>query len=283
MSLRLVASARLRVHHDALDWARRVVTNGGSVSQPTLRAVSAFCDAIDRAGIRDRFYRANLFCGNSLSAALVPVFRGQSLGGTQYGNATDTNNGPFVSADYTETGASGGLVGNTTTKYLNTGLAPDALPQVATGHLSFWTRGGSVAGVRRPIGTEASVTANRFFIDRRPAANGGDLSHWGSLAASSDPASDDASAGLFSSSRTSSTDLRLYKNGSQVGNTQASAATITAHGNPWFVFANNGNGSPGNYYERRMAAYSIGDGLTGAQMLSYYNALNTFMASLSRT
>jgi len=281
VSRRYTALARPRVHQDALDWARRVVTNGGSVSQPTLRSVSAFCDAIDRAGIRDRFYRLNLFCGAGLSACLVPLYRGQSLVGTQYGGTTDTNNGPFVSADYTETGASGGLIGNTTTKYLNTGLAPNALPQVTTGHLSFWTRGGSVAAVRRPIGTEATVTANRFLLDRRPTANAGDLSHWGSLAAGNN--TDDSTAGLFSGSRTSATDLRLYKNGAQIGGTQTGSATMTAHAHPFLVFAGNVNGTPGNYYERRMAAYSIGDGLTGAQMTSFYNALNTFMGAMSRT
>jgi hypothetical protein len=251
------------------------------VSGSTLKAVSDFCRQIDAAGIRDRFYRLNLFAGTGLNAALVPLYRGTSLGGTQYGNATDTNNGPFVSGDYVETGATGGLAGNGSSKYLNTGLPTDALPQVATGHLSFWTRGGSVAGVRRPIGTEATVAANRFFIDRRPVVNGGDLSHWGSLAAGD--SSDDATAGLFSGSRTSATDLRFYKDGSQVGGTQTGSTTMTAHDKPFFVFAGNANGSPGSYYERRMAAYSIGDGLTGAQVTSFYNALNTFMGALSRT
>jgi hypothetical protein len=271
------------LHPEAVAWRDAVVDNGGSVSGATLAAVSDFCNAIDAAGIRDRFYRLNLFCGTSdasLVAPRVPLYRGPSLGGTQYGNALDTNNN-FVQGDYAETGASGGLIGNTTTKYLDTGLATDALPQVTTGHLSFWTRGGSVSGVRRPIGTEATVQANRFFIDRRPVANGGDLIHWGSLAAGG--SADDATAGLFSGSRTSATDLRLYKDGVQVGATQPGSSTMTATDKPFFVFAGNLNGTPGVFYERRMASYSIGDGMTASQMLAYYNALNTFMGALSRT
>jgi hypothetical protein len=282
MNPRLLRPLASGVHPEAAAWRSAVVANsGGTPSASTMRAVSKFCADIDAAGIRSLMYRVNLFCGPSLNACLVPLYRGTSRTGTQLGNATDTNNGPFVSGDYTETGASGGLIGNTTTKYLNTGLATDAMPQVTTGHLSFWTRGGSVAGVRRPVGTEAAVSANRFFMDRRPVANGGDLIHWGSLASGNN--TDDDTAGLFSGSRTSATDLRFYKNGAQIGITQTGSATMTAHDKPFFVFAGNGNGSPGNYYERRMAAYSIGDGLTGAQMTSFYNALNTFMASLSRT
>jgi hypothetical protein len=268
---------------DAQDWVNRVYANGGTVSESTAAAVNTFCNAIDAASIRDRFYRLNLFCGDSdasLVAVRTPLYRGPSLGGTQYGNALDTNNN-FVQGDYAETGASGGLIGNTTTKYLDTGLATDALPQVATGHLSFWTRGGSVSGVRRPIGAEATVQANRFFMDRRPVANGGDLIHWGSLAAGNN--TDDDTAGLFSGSRTSATDLRFYKDGVQVGTTQTGSATMTATDKPIFVFAGNLNGTPAVFYERRMASYSIGDGMTASQMLAYYNALNAFMGALSRT
>lgn len=281
MNNRLLRPTTSGVHPEAAAWRSAVVANGGSVSGSTLSAISTFCNAIDAAGIRDRFYRLNLFAGTGLNAALVPLYLGPTYGGTTYGNATDTNNGPFVSGDYSETGASGGLLGNGSSKYLNTGLAPDAFPQVATGHLSFWTRGGSVSGVRRPIGADGAVSANRFFLDRRPVANGGDLCHWGSLAAGN--TTDDDAAGLFSGSRISATDLRFFKNGSQVGVTQSGSATTTAHANPWFVFAGNGNGSPTAYYERRMTAYSIGNAMTTSQMATYYIALNTFMVALSRT
>lgn len=56
-------------HPEAQDWRNRVITNGGTVSGSTLTAVSNFCRSIDAAGLRDRFYRLNLFCGTGLSAA----------------------------------------------------------------------------------------------------------------------------------------------------------------------------------------------------------------------
>jgi hypothetical protein len=73
---------------DAADWIRRVQANDGAVSTATANAVTDFCNAIDAAGIRDRFYRLNGFCGTGLNACLVPLYRGPSLSGTQYGNAT---------------------------------------------------------------------------------------------------------------------------------------------------------------------------------------------------
>jgi hypothetical protein len=57
---------RSTIHPEAADWANRVRANGGSVSGSTLTAVSRFCASISAAGIRDRFYRLNLFCGTGL-------------------------------------------------------------------------------------------------------------------------------------------------------------------------------------------------------------------------
>ena len=119
-------------HPEAADWASRVRTNGGTVSGSTLLAVSRFCRSIDLAGIRNRFYRLNLFCGTSdasLVAPRVPLYRGPSRTGTQYGNTIDTNVS-FVQGDYAETGASGGLTSNGS-KRLTTGFKPTELPSSA--------------------------------------------------------------------------------------------------------------------------------------------------------
>ena len=108
-------------HPDANAWRAAVTANGGSVSGSTFAAVDKFCRDIDAAGIRNRFYRLNLFCGNSdasLNAVRTPLYRGPSRTGTQYGNTTDTNNN-FVAGDYAE---NSGLKGNGSTKYLETGL-----------------------------------------------------------------------------------------------------------------------------------------------------------------
>ena len=118
MRPRASAAAAVTYHPEALAWQDAVVANGGSVGT-SLPAVSDFCDAIDAAGIRDRFIRLSLLCGGNLSAALVPLYRGASPTGTQYGGAADYNIGPFVSADYSETS---GLNGNGSTKALETGI-----------------------------------------------------------------------------------------------------------------------------------------------------------------
>ena len=128
-------------HHEALAWRTAVQNNGGTVRATTLRAVSNFCTAINDAGIRDKFLRLNLVCGNSLAAARVPLYRGASATGTQYGSAVDTNIGPFTSADYSE---ATGLQGNDTNKVLDTTITIGTLKtfgmSINSYHLSVYNR-----------------------------------------------------------------------------------------------------------------------------------------------
>lgn len=285
MSRRFLALTRPRVHHDALDWARRVVTNSGSVSQSTLRAVSAFCDAIDRAAIRDRFYRLNLFCGTGLNACLVPLFRGPSLGGTQYGNTTDTNNN-FVSGDYNETGASGGLNGNGSTKYLETGLNPYSAGLAET---DFHTAGYfkdalNASGVF--IGCVNS-NATKGVIFHPAYLTLGMYVRYGGL----------SNSGIENGSLSARNGLLMgvrrpggvgFRNGSNIN-----ATSVTTGSQTWasaldspalFVFARNDvTESPSPQpFAGRCQAYSIGKGMTDQQAADFHTAMQSLQTTLSR-
>ncbi len=282
MSLVRIA-VRRTLHHEALDWASRVVTNGGQVSQVTLSAVSRLCRDIEQAGIRNRFYRVGLFAGTGLNACLVPLYRGPTTGGTQYGNATDTNNN-FVSGDYAETGASGGLKGNGSSKYLNTGLTPNAIPSLATGHLAVYRGAGAASN--------HAMIAVRSDTDYYELLKRGDSRHhsaWGqtSLALIPGPEPSHEDAGLRVVSRTSATLLRMYQNGTGIAD-QTASVTPAGTDRAWFVFAMN-QGTIANYWGSATPAnsiplkgYSIGTGLTDAQVVAFTAAMNAFQAALGR-
>lgn len=280
MTRQLLALARPRVHHDALDWARRVVTNSGSVSQSTLRAVSAFCDAIDRAGIRDKFYRLNLFCGTGLNACLVPLYRGKSLTGTQYGNATDTNSN-FVNGDYVETGSTGGLLGNGTSKTLDTGIAGNSVT-FGNLHLAAYVVTAPSSGTYRPL------------VTSRAASNADEAALYSNQAQNSSPAyfSEENTVtgyvqgttnnpnGLLLGTSVSSTDRRFYRNGSQQGSTVTNALTRTQY--PTSTHRVFYQAFAGLYSSVRMAGYSVGNGLTSTQVTAYYNAMQALQTALGR-
>jgi hypothetical protein len=114
-----VPSPGVSLHPEAVDWATRVVANGGSpVALPVLSAVSVFCHRVDAAALRPLLWRVNLLAGDSLASSLVPLFRSPTPFGTVQGNATDTAEN-FVSSDYV---AASGLLGNGSNKRLLTGL-----------------------------------------------------------------------------------------------------------------------------------------------------------------
>ena len=265
---------------DARDWQSRVVANGGSVSASTMKAVDTFCKEIVTAGIRDRFYRLNLFAGSDLSACLVPLFRGPDRTGTQYGNATDTNNN-FVSGDYVETGSTAGLTGNGSTKFLNTGLAPNAATEIgATGHLA-------VHGVVNPstsgnavIGTDNG--SNQFWWIRQVgSASFQTTATYGGGVSTASITNAWLDGSLILSTRRSATELEAYKNGVSVA-TVATIASPSALSIPFYVFASNRNNSAIIHAANTIGAYSIGASMTGAQATSYYNAMKTLQATLGR-
>ena len=279
MNPRLLRPIASGVHPEAAAWRSAVVANGGSVSASTMKAVSKFCGDIDKANIRDRFYRLNLFCGTGLNAALVPLYRGQSRAGSQFGNTTDTNVGPFVSGDYAETTGLQGASG----KYLNTGLLASTFDRSNT-HVSIYGTSlttapgsfGSLIGARNASAADIiqfdgkrSVASNTYFSHSTPSA----LQVAGSPVASS--------GHLMGVSRTS-TDLQVYSNGTSTGSQTGDRTTGALVNIAIFVFANNFNGSSSDISGMLCRQYSVGLGMTSGQVSSYYTALQAFQTALGR-
>jgi hypothetical protein len=127
-------------HPEALAWRTAALANGGTVSATTMQAVSDLCQEVDiHYGMRDRFVRLNLCCGDNVQAAVVPLYRGPSPGGQTYGGQVDTNVGPFITgSDYT---AADGFIGNDY-KWLETGVTFNNLQNPGVNydecHISVW-------------------------------------------------------------------------------------------------------------------------------------------------
>lgn len=281
----LITDGGAALNPDAQDWAARVTTAGGTVSAATLQAVNNFCNAINAAGIRDRFYRLNLFCGNNLAACLVPLYRGPSLGGTQFGNATDTNVN-FASGDYSERGATGGLLGSTASaKSLNTGLSPSALPTVATGHMAYYAPSVTTTStIQRAIGAENAASTQIYSIGHRLI--GGETYHQGTWGESNAlnrryPGTTATAAGFWLANRASATSLLLYRNGTQEGSltTSTTPATITEN---FSVFAATVGTVVARHINHRLMMYSIGDSMTATQVAAYNTAMTAFQTALLR-
>lgn len=282
-------AAASTLHPDCRSWISRVLAAGGSVSSTTAAAVSQFCNAIDAAGIRNKFYRLNLFCGTSdasLNAVRTPLYLGPSLSGAIYGNTTDTNVN-FVAGDYAETGASGGLTGNGSTKSLQTGIRPDQMPTGFESNVHL-------AAYRRTAGNGQALLGSYYFhtsiaTDKHNyelALDGGVL---GRESGAQVPVG--SSYPRFTlATRSSSSSMFAYANGT-AGMENSNALAVAAFGIPFTVFARNlVTGAPptaGSYgatfhTTSTLGGYSIGASMSPAQVSAYTAAMQAFQAALSR-
>jgi hypothetical protein len=265
---------------DAQDWVNRVYANGGTVSASTASAVNTFCDAIDfgvsGVSIRDRFYRLNLFCGGGLNACLVPLYRGQSRSGAQYGNATDSNVGVlFVSGDYSELGPNGGLAGGGA-RYLNTGLASNVL-SAGDRHLSAYETVRSGGTFQTFLGTD-EAGSQRFTLEYGGI---GSTIQFGYGAFSANITVTSVSTGAhWIGVNSPDTAGQLYRNGTLEASNTQTAQTLSSRN--FYVYALNRSDSATSHYGGRLGAYSIGSAMTASQAAAYYNAMQAFQTALSR-
>jgi hypothetical protein len=283
---------------DAQDWVNRVYANGGTVSASTASAVNTFCDAIDSAsGLRSCFYRLNLFCGGTsgtavgINSALVPLYRGQSLGGTQYGGAVDTNAGSsaaFIGTDYTE---SSGLLCNGV-KYLMLGTLTQIKPSWTTHHFGLDLKDGFPDASNRYV--------MGAFFNETPVSPRGHYAISGTSTSGRGDSGTVTRAGFTASAnmkmvvRASATDMRLFEEGSQVATTQVTADTTSVLPGGQFCvgassYQNVSGGTPTtivNGYAPAVGTlrgYSIGESMSDAQRLAFSSAWSAFRTAMGRT
>lgn len=102
---------------DADTYFAAIVAGGDSISTASRAAVTRLVKRLKATTVWPCIHRCAPYVGTGLGAALQPL---KAL----FGNATDTNNGPFVSGDFNE--ATTGLrVASGNTKFLQTGYIPN--------------------------------------------------------------------------------------------------------------------------------------------------------------
>ena len=282
MSPRLLRPRASGVHPEAASWRTRVVANGGSVSAATMQAVDRFCRSIDGAGIRDRFYRLNLFCGGNLNAVLVPLYRGPSRTGAQFGNTTDTNNGPFVSGDYSE---SSGLKGNGSSKYLETGVAMTFL---GTNQLHMYVSfNPEVLELKALLAARANLAGSLALENNYngTSTNRPRHSHFGSGVQPNDHCSPITGRTQYLVNFDGSQPLLLLGRNVNLNNVNNAGAYSATNNEAFLVFAGNQTGTGiAAHSGQRIDAYSFGAAFTStAQRNNFHTAMSDFRTTLGRT
>lgn len=256
---------------DAAAWATAVLANSGTYSASTLSAVSTFVKSAKASGYWDKLTRVNLFCGDQLAAALVPL----KVGG---GGTTDTNVN-FVSGDYSE---STGLTGNGSTKYLKTGLLANALTANDT-HLALYNLSSStgatndlVMGAMALGGAGDRISLAGPFSDAKVYSD-----QYNTVAGRvSSGAAIGTPYGFVVGSRTAADAHAAYRAGSLLSSNTTTGGALPAF--EIYVFAWNDGGSAAEFGAHAAGAYSIGSGLTSSDVTAYNTHMEAFQDALGR-
>ena len=144
-------------------------------------------------------------------------------------------------------------------------------------------------GDRVTIGAEGASASGVTLIAHRDGANNAISRMFSANNNTNNPWVDGATAGFgladgcFVGTAVSATDLRMFRNGSQIGSTQTvnrGSGAQTSTSMPVFAFSS--NGSILAYSAARLRGYSVGIGMTAAQVSAYYTAMQTFQTALTR-
>src|SRR5436190_1859601 len=199
---------------ETLQYADRIAANGGSISQGSLVAIDNFVRACQVAGIWSKFIEVGPFAGSNLNAAMVKLVYQLAAGSV-------LTNSSFVSGDYVETGANGGLLGDGT-KFLNTNVQASTLPD--NGHYSFYLREDNSSGGNRSLigGLDAS---NQYWMGALTPGVDVDL-RYGALTTIT--YSGTFNKGFYTGVREASNSLSYYRDGALL----ASSSTVTGTTKP---------------------------------------------------
>ena len=241
---------------DAQAYLRAVETadNQGPLEQGVQQAVNQFVIGCKADGIWSAIKASCILAGaRTLAGALVP------LAGT-----APTNVGPFVTGDYNR---KTGLLGDGSTKYLNSNRNRNADPQNSQHFAAYRTTPESQSAARVLMGA-GSTTGETGATHIRLGSGGNYIRHTSS---SIDTISSPLTAGLVGASRSSSSTYSARIVGTSTTFTQNSETPVNAN---TFVFCSSNVVA---LSDARIAFYSIGESLNlallDARVTTLINAL----------
>jgi hypothetical protein len=181
---------------------------------------------------------------------------------------------------------SNGVTGNGSTGYGQSGWIPSTV-NATTGittslSLSVYSRTNSNSDAS-DIGLSISQEAIQVLCRR---SNG--LMYWDNYNSSNGRMTGSVgdSLGLFSTSRTSQTSMKIFRNSTQAGTTLTTSATTTDISSTLnreiYVLAANANGTPSDYTSRNLAFMHISTGLSDAEIGNLYTAVQAYQTTLGR-
>ncbi|MEW6303504.1 MAG: hypothetical protein AB1705_08545 [Verrucomicrobiota bacterium] len=258
------------LHPDTKDWKRRVTANNGWASGHELACVDQLIRGIHNNGLRSKMLSVIPLVAGSIVAATTPIFKDY---GSDPWNAVN-----FVQADL----SINGLVGDGSTKYLNTGLVPStAFASDNDGGITLYNTLADNAATADAVVSEGGGLIMGLLVSYDP----GDA-YWDCYDGSGGgriTASNASWTGYLSGNRVSATDTKLYRANSTTAHAQLATGASNAGARPGdnvFVFCQNTLGWPVAHCVRRFSFVAFHKGLTSAESALFYQVIQSYRQKL---
>lgn len=179
------------------------------------------------------------------------------------------------------THSSNGALPNGSNGYADTFFTPNGNQTPSSAHFSIYSRTSIASttayGANGVQGIDGSIVMRRSIDNQAYVVMWVNSISWGGVQTNAQ--------GLYLGTRIANNDLRLFKNGNQIGTT----FTTVDNTNPlssfsYFLGTVNNVGTPNNvaYDNKQMAFASLGAGLSSAEANNLYTAVQAYQTSLGR-
>ncbi len=239
--------------------AQAFVTNAGIVDQVEANAINNLVIGMKADGLWTKMKAVYPFVGGSSTSHSYNLRNTAQYQITWNGGWTWNSNGV--------TGSANG--------YGNTGLIPNSVLSISSGHLSIYSRTNVSGGYDMGSGSGTGAVENSLisrWTDNKFYSQYGTPTY--PNVANTD------SRGLFIANRNSATNTIGYKNGIKVIDTAQTSSQLST--TALVISAINASGAISSYSLRNYAFASIGDGLTDTEAANFYTAVQAFQVALSR-
>lgn len=237
---------------DALLWKAAVVAAGGTVSDARRDGpVTKLYSDIRAAGLKSVLSRLSIYGGENSASALMDFI---SL------TSSTLVNTPTVTVDR-------GIAGNATTSYVDTNfnLSTDLKFTQNSAHIADWQVSAGFSGALD------AAAVNGTWLGGNNEING--------TVASAVAFNDTTSSAFRGLSRSNSANFTRYFNGAPEATT-ASTSSAPVNLTYWLAGGRNFNGALNQANAAQFIFFSAGAGLSDAQMLALYNAVNTYKIAI---
>lgn len=243
---------------DALNYIGRVEAAGRTLSNGEKRQINTYVVGLKAAGVWTKIHERWILCWG-VAAANAEGLKGVS----------------DITWNGTVTHGSTGATGNGSTGYGNTGITPSTSLTLNNTHMALYSQTNSAITNGADMGCRSSNSSSLLtFLN-----SGGNLiadQYTISAATGRLTFANSNTQGYFIASRISSTDLKVYKNGSQLG-TLGVSSTGTLPTIAIVIMAANMTGSTTNFTNRTYSMCSVGTGLSSTEAADDNTLTEAFM------